>query len=697
MIDGLTEDIHTNEICMRYLIPALANMGARVISCRERGEVVHEALGDNGQGAPRYTETGSWTHLGSGGHGGGSYRVAFSTTGQPTATATWSLPLPADGIYPVYVFFRAGSFTNTVQDSRFTIHHSGGGAPVRIDQTQDDRRWVHLGNYSFARKTGARIVLDNQSATVGKLVIADAVRVGGGRGSISRGGRTSGKPRWQECSRYWTQFAGAPASVYNPVATGQDNSDDVTARPRYAEWRGADAYVSLHTNAGGGSGTSSYIYNGGATKGSAALQSAVQAQLVKDIRAEYDSAWVDRGRRSANFGEVRLLKTMPGLLVELAFHDTKNSKDHRALHDPRFRYIAGRAYARGILRYFNSTVVFPPEPPAAMRVVQDGSRGLQVVFEPAFGATSYAVEQSPDGKGFVKVAQTTSTSWSTGPLPHGTLMSFRVRALNKGGRSFPTEVLTAGTSHTARANLLLVQGFDRRDRWVKHPENTRDYLRLHGAAIRAGGEFSLGFDAASNEAVMAGRIKLAAYRAVDWACGEESTQHETFSTVEQGLVRTYLQQGGRLLVSGAEIGWDLDHKGSTSDRNFYRSVLGARYVRDDANTYSFTATSGGIFNALSQGRFDDGTSGTYDVDYADVIAPADSKSTLCLSYAGGTGGGAAIQRIDGNSRLVNLGFPLETITDPALRTAVMTRALRFLLTPRQLEAGPEVLLGKTLP
>ncbi|MEE9127184.1 MAG: N-acetylmuramoyl-L-alanine amidase, partial [Planctomycetota bacterium] len=511
-IDGLTEDIHTNEICMRYVIPALENMGARVISCRERGDIVHEALGDNGQGSPRYVETGGWTQVTSGGYAGGSYRVAFATTGKPTATATWTLPLAADGIYPVYVFFPAGAVTSTVADARFTVHHSGGTAQVRVDQTQDDRRWIHLGNFSFTRTAGARIVLDNQSATVGKLVIADAVRVGGGRGSIARGAGTSGKPRWQECGRYWTQFAGAPASVYNPISGGQDNSDDVTARPRYAEWRGANAYISLHTNAGGGTGTSSFIYNGGATTGSAALQSAVQTQLVKDIRAFYDSTWVDRGRRKANFGEVRLLKTMPGLLVELAFHDTKVSRDHRALHDPRFRHIAGRAYARGVMRYFNSTAPFPPNPPAGLRVTQDGKRGLLVAFEQASaGTTMYSIEQSTDGKGFVEVAQTTTTSWSTGRLPHGTMLSFRVRAHNQGGRSFPTEVLTARTSHTKRADLLLVQGFDRLDRWVKLPENTSDYLRLHGAAIRDAGEFSLGFDAASNEAVMAGRIKLQSY------------------------------------------------------------------------------------------------------------------------------------------------------------------------------------------
>ena len=61
--------------------------------------------------------------------------------------------------------------------------------------------------------------------------------------------------------------------------------------------------------------------------------------------------------------------------------------------------------------------------------------------------------------------------------------------------------------------------------------------------------------------------------------------------------------------------------------------------------------------------------GTYDVDYADVLGVADSKSKLCLVYAGGKG--AAIQRSAGKGRLVYLGFPIETIRDPQLRGQVM--------------------------
>ena len=690
-IGGLIEDIHTNEIAIRYLIPYLENMGARVLSCRERGEVLHEALGDNDQGIPIYQENGTWTTSSSAGYQNGTYRYA-GTASLRSASASWTVPVPADGNYPVYVFYRGSS--NRTTDARYEVHHSGGVTQVALDQTRNDRTWVHLGDFHFRSDQGARLILGNESAQLGKVVIADVVRVGAGVGSIVRGGGPSGQPRWKESSRYWTEFSGAPPSVWDSINGGEDNSDDVTARPRYAEWRGADCYISLHTNAGGGTGTSSFIHNTAPSAGSAALQLAVHNQLVTDIRASYDSNWVDRGTKSANFGEVRLLSTMPGVLVELAFHDTVGSKDHDALHDPHFRRIGAAAYATGVLRYFSPSAPAPPTPPPGLRVTQDGARGLQVAWQPVTAATFYSVEVSDDGRGFIEIAQIPGTTWSTGPLPHHTTKSFRVRAWNSTGRSEPTEVLTAGTDHRGTASLLIVQGFDRFDRFVKGPENTLDYTRLHGDGIRRNALFSLGFDAATNEAVQNGHVTLGDYRAVDWLLGEESTRDETFNSSEQALIRAYLAAGGGLLVTGAEIGWDLDAQGSATDRAFYRDVLGARHVADDAGTYIFAPHAGGIFAGIPTGAFDDGSHGTFDVDWPDVLAPSDGRSTTSLLYDGLVQA-AGLQRIDGPARVVHLGFPLEAIVDPDLRADVMQRSLRFLLNPMELESAETVRLGET--
>lgn len=688
-IGGLIEDIHTNEITMRYLIPALKNMGARVISARERGEITRELILDNDQGGSVYKESGLWFRSSSSGYNGGTYKYT-GTSAKESARAIWSFKVPVSGRYPVQVFYRAGGNRST--RARYVIRHSGGVSEVFVDQSRDDRRWVHLGQFWFEAGKNYSVGLSNQ-APIGKVVIADALRVGAGMGSIVRQGTKSGKARWKECSRYWIQYVGAPSYVYDTTSSS-DRTDDVTARPTYAEWQGADAYISLHTNAGGGSGTSSYIHSTHPTKGSKSLQAAVQGQIVGDIRQNYDATWINRGKFSANFGELRVLKSMPGVLVELAFHDKDKSRDHNALHDPKFRQIAGRAYARGVMRFFKPFAAFPPETPKALRVTQDGRGGLRVAWEPVSGATLYSIETSPDGKGFVEAAQTSATSWSTGPLPHGSMLSFRVRARNASGQSFATEVLCAGTSHDRGAELLLVQGFDRLGKYVKGPENTMDYLRLHGAAIREGQNFSLGFDAASNEAVVLGRVLLSRYRAVDWALGEESTRDESFSSKEQALVQAYMASGGRLLVTGSEIAWDLDRKGSFSDKAFLHNVLGVRYGRDDANSYNIRAVSGSIFGGLPSGSFDNGSGGTYNVDYPDVLLPTDSKSKAALYY-GFARDIAAITRVQGKARVVFMGFPLETVTSASLRASLMQRSLRFLLRERPLEAPERIALGSS--
>ncbi|MFY9343126.1 MAG: N-acetylmuramoyl-L-alanine amidase [Planctomycetota bacterium] len=695
LIDGLIEDIHTAEIANQYLIPFLANLGADVVMTREHGEVDVDGLSDNDGGAPGYVETGSWTTSASSGYAGGGYRYVATNPGSETATARWTIPVTKEGLYPVFAWFRASS--NRTTAASYRIEHTGGTSTAVVDQTRDNLTWAHLGNFWFAPANGARITLSNLSPASG-VAIADAVRLGGGLGSLVRGGTTSNQLRWKECARYWAQFAGAPSTVWDSISGGEDNDDDVTTRPRFAEWRTADAFVSLHTNAGGGAGTDTFIYSGGATPGSAALSQAVHTQIVGDLQAFWNPLWVDRGQQQANFGEVRLLSTMPGILVELAFHDTPGSLDHTSLHDPDFRYLAARAYARGVLRYFQPLAPFPPEPPPAFRVVQDGAHGLRCAWDPAAGATSYTVEQSDDGKGFVQLAAVTTTNWSTGPLPHHAVKSFRVRAWNASGRSFPTEVLTAGTDHLGQAQVLLVQGFDRLDRYVKGPENTRDYLRLFGGALRQNANFSLGFDAASNEAVQLLRVSLPAYQAVVWSLGEESTADESFNAVEQVLVSGYLNGGGSLLVSGAEVGWDLDAQGSAADRAFYRNALGATYVADDAAIYTLQVGIAGTVSAgLAAGSFDNGSNGTYDVNYPDVLAPTTAQSTVCLRY--GNGLVAGVQKLDPatGARVVTFGLPIETITNAAVRAQLVQQSLLFLLDALPLRGPALAPLGQPTP
>ena len=308
------------------------------------------------------------------------------------------------------------------------------------------------------------------------------------------------------------------------------------------------------------------------------------------------------------------------------------------------------------------------------------------------------MEQSLDGKGFVEVASVNGTSWSTGSLPHGATRSFRVRSWNQSGRSFPTEVLTGGTDHLGETQALIVQGFDRLSRTVKGPDNPRDYVPRLAAALRRGARSSLAFDAASNEAVKLGRVALGAYDAVVWSLGEESTQDETFDPQEQLYVSLYLATGGALLVTGAEVGWDLDWLGSAADRAFFRNTLGATYLADDANTYGLQAgLPGTVSDGVPAATFDDGSGPTYDVDYADVLAPTTSNGVVCLRYANGLG--AAVQTVSpsNGSRVLVFGLPLDTVLDEGAQADLLQQSLAFLLPDRPLQGPNTVVMGQVAP
>src|SRR6185503_11318765 len=87
------------------------------------------------------------------------------------------------------------------------------------------------------------------------------------------------------------------------------------------------------------------------------------------------------------------------------------------------------------------------------------------------------------------------------------------------------------------------------------------------------------FDSASNEAVIAGQVSLSGYAAVIWMSGEESVADKTFDATEQSLVNSYLNAGGKLFVSGSEIGFELE--GSGVAPAFYNGQLRADYQADN--------------------------------------------------------------------------------------------------------------------
>lgn len=107
----------------------------------------------------------------------------------------------------------------------------------------------------------------------------------------------------------------------------------------------ADSFVSIHVNAGGGTGFESYIYTAGAT--SVALQQIVHASLASYYSL---SGFADRGKKRANFAVLRLSKA-PAILLENLFIDQK--RDAASLADASFRQGIAGAITAGLVRALN--------------------------------------------------------------------------------------------------------------------------------------------------------------------------------------------------------------------------------------------------------------------------------------------------------------------------------------------------------
>jgi N-acetylmuramoyl-L-alanine amidase len=106
----------------------------------------------------------------------------------------------------------------------------------------------------------------------------------------------------------------------------------------------ANLFISVHVNAGGGTGTEVYICGRGG-----------QAERLANIALYYlvqQCAWKDRGVKVANF-YVLTNTAMPAILTENGFID--NASDAAKLADPDFRQRIAVAHAKAVCDYYGQT------------------------------------------------------------------------------------------------------------------------------------------------------------------------------------------------------------------------------------------------------------------------------------------------------------------------------------------------------
>lgn len=734
----IVEDFVNSEAINQYLLEYLHNAGAKVFTMRERDMNTNMVIVDDQDGATT-PANGVYQEVGDGNlfadtaaNGFKNFQAPYSGTNDPfrdnggsdriittatteTARAVWKPVIPEDGYYQVYVSYSGVGDRPT--DAQYIVSHGGIETEVLVNQEVHRYVWNSIGNFYFKAGSDDFIALTNQSAESGTTVSADAVRIGGGMGDVLGNFHPvlSTYPRWEEGARPYVQYQGAGANV---IA-----SSDVGARSKFAAWEHYSiedsVYVSWHSNAfnGAARGTSSYIYSSNSPDGtfddtqshagSADLQAAIHDEIINDVRAVWQADWQDRGYRSAYFGEINPANNdeMPSVLIEMAFHD--NADDANALRHPQFRKLVARSVYQGIVKYFANrdglSVALLPEPPTHLKVNSSINGQLQVSWQAGptdannvggDGATSYVVYKSTDGYNFDNGVETSDLFYDFNNQQTGKVYYIKVRAKNIGGLSLASETLGARVAYENENRVLIVNGFDRLtsgqlvymnmpdvggfvDRMFLNEMNSFDYAIQHGDAVNDSG---VGFDSVSNEMIEDGLLTLDAnvYTAVIWILGEESSAGSTLISAEQSQLSAYLNAGGKLFISGAEIAWDLDHLGSAADIDFYNNVLMTEYTADDANVYQTDGVLATPFANLSGINFDDGTHGTYQVEYPDVIGPTNSAQT-CMQYIGTQ---SACTYVDtGTYQVIHLGFPFETIYPESSRNNVMAETLNYFSIP----------------
>lgn len=272
-------------------------------------------------------------------------------------------------------------------------------------------------------------------------------------------------------------------------------------------------------------------------------------------------------------------------------------------------------------------------------------------------------------------------------LTGGKTYYVKVRAKNAISQS-PNFSKTYGAYTSSVAiKILVVDGFNRYGGSGSNPNPDHNFTSYYGNPF---GALGIRFETVSN-ALVNTSSQLTSYKYVIWFLGDESTTDESFNDAEQIILKTFLDSGGNLFVTGSEVAWDLDFNGSVSDKDFFNNYLKSIYTDDNPtpNAPFAFGNAGSIFEGLS---FDFGQ--TYAEDWPDVITPFGGSAaamqyngtqTAAIIYTGtfpnGTNAG----------KLIYFGFPIETIASDSVREEILSKAHTFFTAPVAVEEESELI------
>lgn len=441
------------------------------------------------------------------------------------SSAFWAAKVPVEGNYAVYISYQSvpNSTKNAIYkvlhsggETIFRVNQTiGGGTWIYLGTFR----------FKADPSLEQGVLLSNITGENGEYITADAVKFGGGMGNIARGPSqggiipnrksssneplevfipsfnpdpvTSGYPRYTEGARYWLQWAGFNDSIYTPNQNSNDYNDDYMSRGKWvnvlsggsAMNPGENGYkvpldlaFAFHTDAGTTLNDSIVgtlgIYtrfSQGSTKYpdgsdrfvSRYLTDLIQTQIVEDIKYLHEPIWQRRGIWDRSYSESRS-PVVPTMLLELLSH--QNFADMRYGLDPQFRFDVSRSIYKGMLRFlsvkYGEPYIVQPLPVKNFTLNSDeNSVSLQWEesidpLEPTANANKYIVYTRLDDRAFDNGVITERPEFITQIKP-GVIYSFKVAAVNDGGESFPSEILSVYNAPDPKGKVLIINGFDR--------------------------------------------------------------------------------------------------------------------------------------------------------------------------------------------------------------------------------------------
>ena len=786
------EDLFTQSYVVPYIVPMLERAGATVLLPRERSMRHEEIIIDNDPGidATTYKESSrryKWQEGGKGfahlmesypsGHNpfeDGTVRVVEACDrASRMSSASWGGEIAVSGVYSLYVSYK--TLPRSVTDAHYTVHASGGDREFRVNQRMGGGMWVCLGEFYFEAGCYDKLVtLDNISSRTG-VVTADAVKIGGGMGNIYRGDKekTSGMPRFVEGSRYWLQWSGFTTDVYEGKGGTDDYTEDYMSRAHWVnalmggtehnpEAKGknipVDLAFALHSDAGRRDnddviGTLGIYctkddegrFVGGASRLlSRELTDAVMSEVVDDIRAKYEPNWKRRGMWDRAYYEARIPKC-PTLLLELLSH--QNFAEMRLGLDPAFRFDVSRAIYKGMLRHvaaqYDMEYVVQPLPVKifSAHLIDKGVmlswQPTEDIYEPTASADYYILYTRIGNGGFDTGRRVDGTSIYLEQRPDE-VYSYKITAVNSGGESLDSEIISACRVRYERGRVMVVNGFDRvsapisyradggvgfhvdEDSGVGYIEdiayigeqhdydplsdnlglsldnyatniiagNSFDNIAIHGRSI-AKARYS--YASASRAAVEAGVVDMSRYDVVDIIMGKQRTtpigrgvmghRHEVFTDALRAAIDDYMRGGGALIISGCYVVSDMWNSSlaEDDDRAWARDVLGVEYAGK-------SHLGGGVAYAKEKTLKRKGLevkvnrmldSRHYAVEACDIITPASATSESIMYYDTTEHSAAVVSECEG-CRCAIIGFPIEVIIDEYERDNLMHALLKYM-------------------